>query len=82
MEQIYKDIKHLITKYAKERPEDIDYDNIINNDIIFDSIGYISFIIAIEDKYNIQIDDEYLSNQEHKSVKQFLNHILYKIEAK
>ena len=41
--------------------------------LIFDSLQYVSLIVAIEDAYGIEIDDSYLAGGELKSYNDFLN---------
>lgn len=72
MEDIKKRVIDCMQKVEIYLPEDTeDYGNINLNDYIPDSVAFISFIVAVEEEFGIELPDELLMQSALSTVDSF-----------
>lgn len=77
--EISANIKAIISDYANNDVNDPKYDDMPIRDII-DSIDFVDVTFEIEDKYNIEIDDEAFANMVNLTLKEFIEIVEKKIQ--
>ena len=81
-EQVIQDLKHiLIEDLFVEIPEDEIKEEDQFSSIGLDSIGGFELVTKVEDKYNIQIEDEEDLAENSKTVGSFADYILFKLNV-
>lgn len=63
-DQIYEDLLNILTEELGVSPTDVDPTLDIREDLMFDSLQLYSFVITVEEAYDIRISDE-LIDQVH-----------------
>lgn len=56
-------------------PDKIKGEHLLIDDLMFDSINFVSLIVMLEDRYNISFDDEYISMTALKTVQNVVDYI-------
>ncbi|MHB1484860.1 MAG: acyl carrier protein [Saccharofermentanales bacterium] len=79
MKNVKEQVKNLASKYSLIKNVEINDDTTFKNDLGFDSIGFVTFIIELEQMFNIEIDDEFLSIINTTNFNQLCKHILSKL---
>lgn len=57
-DQVYSDLLNILTEELGVSPTDVDPNLDIRDDLLFDSLQLYSFIITVEEAYDIRIADE------------------------
>lgn len=75
------DYLSIIAKISSIKPDvsDIKEDSSLVDDLAFDSISFVSMIIMIEDVYSFEFDEEYISLEKLKTVKNVAEYIELKM---
>lgn len=68
----------LSQKYSKRQAENIVDETKYLEDLRYDSMGFLSFIVEVEQSFGIEVDDEYL-NLKTINFKRLYDHILEKL---
>jgi len=76
---------HYLSIIARNTKAQIDENEIkkehrLYEDLGYDSIGFISMVVAIEDAYNFAFDDEYINPEAFKTVEDVEKYIKSKID--
>jgi len=71
-------IRNLISEITFTKSEEIDYDTLLFDQGIFDSLGFLTLITRINDDYRIEVSDDELSQENFESI----NAIVAFIESK
>ncbi len=74
---IFKEIQEVICKQLKASPEDVALETSFIEDLTADSLDIIELIMAIEEKFNIEIPDE--DAEEMETVDDVVKYIAGKI---
>lgn len=61
-DQVYEDLLNILTEELGVSPMDVDPTLDIRDDLQFDSLQLYSFIITVEEAYDIRISDEQIDN--------------------
>ena len=80
------DVKNFVVEYLEREydlPEDIDFAtfNYIESGYV-DSMGFIQFVMMLEDEYDIMFTDEELSDKTYQIIGNFIRLIESKIESR
>ena len=54
----------------------------LKDDLSMDSMAFVNMVVAIENVYGFDFDDEYISYEKLKTVKDIGNYIQFKLENK
>ncbi len=75
------DYLSIIAKISSIKPDvsDIKEDMSLVDDLAFDSVSFVSMIIMIEDAYSFEFDEEYISFEKLKTVKDVSEYIEFKM---
>lgn len=70
--------RNIIAKYSKVQisAKDVNNDLLLVDDLAYDSISFVSMIIALEEKYGFVFDDNYINLDILKSVNDVAEYII------
>lgn len=75
------DYLSIIAKISSIKPDigDIKEDMSLVDDLAFDSVSFVSMIITIEDVYSFEFDEEYISFEKLKTIRDVAEYIEFKL---
>ena len=59
---VFEKVKNLIVSELNVKPEDVKMDTHLVDDLGADSLDAVELVMAVEDEFNIQVDDEAAQN--------------------
>ncbi len=77
MTELYRKIISQVSE-IKIPEEEISDNMVLSDDLAFDSIAFVNMIVLLENSYGFTFDDEYISIEKLKTVKDVANYIKIK----